>query len=226
MTFVEELNQKLVPKLVEMQDAWQNYQQALDHDRMVRLLVETYHYIRHSVPLMEVAAKHCATSHPKTAEYYLHHCDEEKDHDIWLLEDLATIGLEADAIKKSLPERSTLGMVASQYYLIERVNPAGLLGYMYILEGMTPKPEMVAEYARRAGLPEGALRTILEHSELDPHHIADMREALLVDELSDEDKDLITANARYTVEFLTDMYRDLEKASSSAAAQLQAVAVG
>jgi pyrroloquinoline quinone (PQQ) biosynthesis protein C len=218
MTFVEEINKTLVPHLVVMQSAWQMFQTSLDRDRMMRLLVETYHYIRHSVPLMQVAASRCAASHPETARYYLHHVTEEQDHDVWLLEDLAPLGLQADEIKASLPLRSTLGMVATQYYLIDRVNPAGLLGYMYILEGLTPKPSRVEEYAHRAGVPTTALRTILEHAELDPHHVSDMRDALLVDELTSADKGLIVSNAVSTVRYLTDMYRDLEDAAVSAAA--------
>lgn len=225
MSFVEDLNKALVPTLVTVQAAWQTYHRSLDRDRMIRLLVETYHYIRHSVPLMELAATHCTTPQAKTAAYYRHHVDEEKDHDVWLLEDLASVEQDPEAIKASSPLRPTLGMVATQYYLIERVNPVGLLGYMYILEGMTPTPEQVEKYARRADIPTGALRTILEHAALDPHHIADMRDALLVNELTTTDRALIASNAVATVQYLADMYRDLDQAAVAAAASREVAIV-
>lgn len=223
MTFVDELNRVLVPKLVGMRDAWEGFQKDLDRQRMTDLLVETYHYIRHSVPLMELAASHCRRKWPQTAEYFEHHVEEEKDHDVWLLEDLAGIGLQPQEVKGLIPLRPTLGMVASQYFLIERVNPVSVLGYMYILEGLTPKPESIEKYAARAGLPQEALRTILEHAELDPHHISDMREALSSEELSREDQRLISFNSTATVEYLTEMYRAIGRQAQ--ARSLEAAAV-
>lgn len=211
MTFVEQLNKTLVPKLVGMHDAWRAYERDLDRLRLTRLLVETYHYIRHSVPLMEFAGAKCMESRPGMAHYFKHHIEEEKDHDIWLLEDLATLGLNPEEVQASLPLRPTLGMVSSQYYLIEHVNPMGLLGYMYILEGLTPRGENVERYASRAGLPTAAMRTILEHAVLDPHHIEDMREAISSEELTDSDRTLISFNAVVTVEYLTEMYRALHR---------------
>jgi pyrroloquinoline quinone (PQQ) biosynthesis protein C len=223
MNFVEQLNKTLVPKLVGMHDAWRAYERDLDRQRLIRLLVETYHYIRHSVPLMELAGSKCIESRPAMAGYFVHHIEEEKDHDIWLLEDLSTLGLNPEEVKASLPLRPTLGMVSSQYYLIERVNPMGLLGYMYILEGLTPRGDSVEQYASRAGLPKAAMRTILEHAVLDPHHIEDMREAISSEELTDGDRELILFNAVATVEYLTDMYRALQRL---ALAEVPTVAVG
>jgi pyrroloquinoline quinone (PQQ) biosynthesis protein C len=166
---------------------------------------------------MEVAAERCAASHPELADYYRHHCEEEQDHDVWLLEDLATLGLSKEEVQGRLPLRPTLGMVASQYYLIERVDPAGLLGYMYILEGMTPKPDNVKLYATRAGIPEGAMRTILEHAELDPHHVSEMREALSSQELTEANRELIIYNAAATLDYLAEMYQALHQQSAATA---------
>jgi hypothetical protein len=44
------------------------------------------------------------------------------------------------------------------------------LGYVALMEGYPPTPELIETLIERTGYPEEAFRTFLEHAELDPGH--------------------------------------------------------
>ncbi|MFE3630526.1 hypothetical protein [Streptomyces goshikiensis] len=61
--------------------------------RYLRYLAAMHPLVRASVPLLERAAERCAELDDPGARhlaaYYTRHAEEERDHDTWLLEDLA-----------------------------------------------------------------------------------------------------------------------------------------
>jgi hypothetical protein len=70
--------------------------------------------------------------------------EEERDHVIWLRDDLRSVGVNVGA-----PNRVAMAMVGTQYYLLKHVHPAALLGYMAVVEG-DPVPEEVVDLLERA----------------------------------------------------------------------------
>jgi pyrroloquinoline quinone (PQQ) biosynthesis protein C len=140
-----------------------------------RYLVLSHGIIRASVPLMAAARDQARELRAdpvaaRVADYCERHIDEELGHDDWLLEDLAALGVDPDAVRSSPPSPTVAALVGAQYYWIHHVHPVGLLGYVLLLEGWPPTPRTVDELRRRTGYGPAAFRTLLAHADLDPSH--------------------------------------------------------
>jgi len=188
-------------------------ERLMSHPRVRELYPEylfTSHcVIRASVPLMETGrdrASSLADNDPVSAElapYLEQHIPEELDHDEWLLDDLEVLGRDRAAILARSPSPTVAALVGAQYYWIHHYHPVALLGYIALLEGYPPSPEMVDRLVASTEYPRNAFRTMLAHAELDPGH----REELdaLVDRLpvSDEQTAVIGLSAMSSVSLYT-----------------------
>lgn len=131
--------------------------------------------IRASVPLME-RARERARRLPGdpvaaiVADYFSAHIEEERGHDEWLLEDLASLGINREAVLTRPPSADVAALVGAQYYWIEHYHPVALLGYVALLEGYPPVASEIEDLRRRTGYAQEAFRTLSLHGELDPHH--------------------------------------------------------
>lgn len=138
--------------------------------------------IRASVPLMEAAVARCLMLADPVARalvpYLDQHIAEEQGHDVWVLEDLAELGVSADGVLARVPPASIAAMVGAQYYWIHHAHPVALLGYLWVLESTPPDAAHLARRAEEEGLPLAAFRTLLRHADADPLHGRDL-EALL-----------------------------------------------
>ncbi len=150
------------------------------HPRLVELvpelLVMLHHTVRASVPLMEAGrdralrlADHDAVA-AQLAAYLGAHIPEERDHDLWLLADLAAIGVPRAEVLRLVPPPTVAALVGSQYYWILHAHPVALLGYIAVLEGYPASAARLARVIARTGLPRAAFRTLLEHADLDREH--------------------------------------------------------
>ena len=130
--FSDQLDKKLSAYLVKRGGLWSALT-ASDKFRELypHLLVQTYHYVKHSCPLMELALS--SLNHPSyatVAHYLRHHISEENGHDEWLLSDLERLGYPKASAVCALPLRAIVAMVGSQLYIIKEIHPIGLLGYI------------------------------------------------------------------------------------------------
>jgi Iron-containing redox enzyme len=182
------------------------------HPRIAKLYPEylfmTHCVIRASVPLMETAherAERLASGDPAAralALYLEKHVPEERDHDAWLLDDAAAIGLEPAAMLARPPSPSVAAVVGAQYYWILHYHPVALLGYIAVLEGYPPSPELVEGLVARIGLGRDAFRTIAAHAELDPGHRDELDAMLDGLSLTPEQSAAVGLSAMYTVQML------------------------
>lgn len=166
-------------------------------ERYVGYLSVMHAVIRASVPLMQAAARRCATASGDPVALglreYLHgHIAEERGHDDWIVADLAAAGEDPSRCLARIPPAEVAALVGAQYYWLEHYHPVTLLGYIAVLEGNPPKPELVDHLIGVTGLPPSAFRTLRAHAELDPGH-ADAVFALL-DDLA------LTADQRRAIE--------------------------
>jgi hypothetical protein len=102
--------------------------------------------------------------------YLEKHVDEELHHDVTLLGDLERLGIERAGVTKHMPSPAVAGLVGSQYYWIFHHHPVAFLGYVALMEGYPPTPELIETLIERTGYPRDAFRTYVEHAELDPGH--------------------------------------------------------
>jgi hypothetical protein len=104
------------------------------------------------------------------ARYLEEHVDEELGHDETLLGDLEVLGLDRPSVLGRMPSPAVAGLVGSQYYWILHHHPVAFLGFVALMEGYPPTPELIETLIGRTGYSRQAFRTYLEHAELDPGH--------------------------------------------------------
>ena len=174
--------------------------------------------IRASVPLMETARDAARERHGDrvaslVAEYLDAHIDEERGHDQWLLEDLASLGVVPDEVVSRPPSPSVAWLVGSQYYWIRHYHPVALLGYITLLEGYPPVASEIADLQRRTGYGPEAFRTLALHGELDPHHGQELDEVLDSLPLTDAQRTSLGLSAIASVQQMTNAVEEvIEKA--------------
>jgi hypothetical protein len=123
------------------------------------------------VPLTAVAfARARELGDGPLAAYLEEHVDEELDHDETLLGDLELLGLPRPAVLERMPSPTVAALVGGQYYWILHHQPVAFLGYVALMEGYPPTPELIELLVERTGYPRESFRTYLEHAELDPGH--------------------------------------------------------
>ena len=138
-------------------------------------LVTQHQIIRATVPLTELAGERGRTlaADPIAADlvaYLDEHVDEERGHDDDLLTDLEALGVERETVLARLPSPAVASLVGGQYYWISHHHPVTFLGYVALMEGYPPTPDLVQTLSKRTGLSSEAFRTFAGHGELDPGH--------------------------------------------------------
>jgi hypothetical protein len=201
------------------------------HERVCELypeyLVLSHGIIRASVPLM-AAARERARTLPgdavagMVAGYCARHIEEERGHDDWLLEDLASLGVDPDVVRIRPPSPTVAALVGAQYYWIHHVHPVGLLGYVLLLEGWPPTPGTVDELRRRTGYAPAAFRTLLAHADLDPHHGEELDEVLDALPLSPAQRELLGVSALSSCARLAEAFEELLAGPADRASALPA----
>ena len=133
----------------------------IEHPRLRELwpeyLVLQHQIIRATVPLTEAAlerARELPEADPlrePLASYLDEHVDEELHHDDGLLDDLDSLGVSrADALGR-FPSSKVATLVGAQYYWIHHHHPVAFLGYVALMEGYPPTPELLETLTARTG---------------------------------------------------------------------------
>jgi pyrroloquinoline quinone (PQQ) biosynthesis protein C len=139
----------------------------------VAFLTQAYHHVRHTVPLMMAAGSRLAASHPWMLAEMAHYIEEEIGHDEWILNDIGQAGGDRLAAQRSLPSAATDAMVGFAYDVVNRRNPIGFFGMVYVLEGTSVALALRAadRIQQSLGLPPQALTYLRSHGELDQQHV-------------------------------------------------------
>lgn len=147
-------------------------------------LVMLHQIMRASVPVMEAAIRRLNAVGPEDPlaqpliRYYEHHLKEERDHDVWALEDLEAAGFDPDAVLRQMPPPPVARLAGAQRYWVEHHHPVTLLGCIMVLESFPPSTEIIDAIRDSSGLPEVAFRTFRLHGRVDPHHAAEVRRVI------------------------------------------------
>lgn len=141
------------------------------------LLVETFHYVKHSCSLMSFACAQLGHDMLPLQSYFAKHLAEEVGHEEWVLNDLEELGYDRKAVESSRPLSETLNLIGSQLYIINYMHPAGLLGYVYLMES-TPPNELSLAFLEAHGIGAGAMTFLSRHGETDQRHSRELRDML------------------------------------------------
>lgn len=161
------------------------------------LLRETYHFVKFTVPHLELAAERIRGLDLELAEIFYHHAKEELGHDRWALEDLAALGEDPAATRRSDPLPHTAALVAYQYDTIVRGNPKAILGLEYAMEGVTAESggQGIAFLKKALTLPDNALRFFTRHVTVDAGHVESDRDIITRFILTPVDQAAVLRNA-------------------------------
>jgi len=180
-------------------------------------LVASHGIIRASVPLMQTARDRARRlgsddrASRSVADYLSAHIEEERDHDEWLLDDIAVLGLDrGDALARP-PSSSVAALVGAQYYWVLHYHPVAILGYIALLEGYPIGHEEVAALAERTAYPPAAFRTLAKHAELDPGHGKELDDLLDALDLTVEQRQAIGISALASVRMMTNVIDEIRE---------------
>ena len=137
-------------------------------------LGQAYHHVRHTVPLLMACGARLRPGQEWLLGALGEYVAEEMGHEAWILDDIRHAGGDADAVREARPLAATELMLAYAYDLVERVNPVGLFGMVYVLEGTSVALATRAAHSirERLGLPANAFAYLNSHGALDLGHVA------------------------------------------------------
>lgn len=176
-------------------------------------LGQAYHHVRHTHPLLTLAASRCDSDCAWLGEAYRRYAEEEHGHEAWILDDIATLGGDIVAVSAGSPRGPCGRMVRQAYDAIDRDGPVSLLGMIYVLEGMSVllAQQAATTIQRRLNLGSGdhGFRYLTSHGALDRQHITFYR--TLVDRIvGDTQKNAVIRNASVMYGLYGDVFREIE----------------
>ena len=179
-------------------------------------LGQAYHHVRHTTPLLMLLGGRLPDRLGCLRRAVAEYIEEEIGHEEWILNDIAAAGGDAEAQRASRPDLPAKLMVAYAYDLINRGNPAGFFGMVYVLEGTSVALALnAADRIQQAlGLPDAAFSYLRSHGTLDQQHTQHL--ARLVDAMTPDDQAEVIRCARVFFRLYGDIFRALPTATEVA----------
>jgi pyrroloquinoline quinone (PQQ) biosynthesis protein C len=173
-------------------------------------LTQAYHHVRHTVPLLMSCGGRLPARLEWLREAVAHYITEELGHQEWILNDIATAGGDAEAVRHGQPAFETELMVSYAYDTIQRRNPVGFFGMVYVLESTSVAlaSQVAAVLSPSLDLPKKAFTYLSSHGSLDISHMDDFR--ALVNRLDDPaDRAAVIDSAQHFFRLYGDVIRGL-----------------
>lgn len=175
-TLVEELN--LHPAARRLIDG------SIDAVSYAHYLVQTYHYVRWTTPLLAEAGHRMKRMgwHPRLAELLLQKSAEERGHERWLLADLKNLGWPAERVEGTEQSPAVNAYVAWNRYTALSGVPAAFLGTAYVLEYLSVQhaSKTVERLLAANTIPNirKAVTFLRGHGDADGSHVAELASVL------------------------------------------------
>ena len=145
----------------------------ISRETYIAYLTEAYHHVSHTAPfLMNMGAKLPPEKrwlHKAIIEYL----EEEVGHEEWILNDIAVAGGDKETARNSVPNLETQVLISYNYDYINRKNPVGFLGMVFMLESTSTQIASAGADAvkKNLDLPNKAFSYLYSHGELDIGHM-------------------------------------------------------
>jgi len=184
----------------------------ISRTRYLAFLEQAWHHVRHTVPLLMAVGSRLPDRHASLGHDILHYLEEEIGHDDWILNDIEAAGGNRQAVQQSTPNVETDALVAYAWDTVQRRNPVGFFGMVYVLEGTSVALAVRAADAieKSLRLPPTAFTYLRSHGTLDQQHIEDL--ASILDRLTDPaDRAAVTQCARAMFWLYGHLFRGVER---------------
>jgi hypothetical protein len=173
---------------------------AISRETYVAYLTEAYHHVKHTVPLMHAALARLRPDQSPFKEALKEYIAEETGHENWILADIKNSGGDAEAARLGEPRPATEFMIAYAYDYINRLNPLGFFGMVYVLEGTSVALATAGASALAASLnlPPSCFTYLSSHGSLDVEHLGFFERLMgAVDDPRDQDAIIHVAKRIY-----------------------------
>ena len=177
-------------------------------------LIQLHRVMQSGISLMRTA-KDCALSLPndavaaQTAAYLEMHIEEEKDHDLWLLNDIESLGIDPTDVLSATPLPAVVSLLGAQYFWMFHMHPVAIFGYLIVLEGYPPLAQQLDQIRRNTGLPASAFRCLISHAEDDPDHIDTLNRTLDRMPLTPDQSKYLALSAFHTIDTVASILEEL-----------------
>ncbi len=153
----------------------------------VAYLEQAYHHVKHTVPLLMAAGSRVPQNKEYLREALVEYVEEELGHQEWILNDIKNAGGNAEQVRLGSPNTATEMMVAYAYDYINRKNPVGFFGMVFVLEGTSIQLATNAAQTIQAslGLDDNCFSYLSSHGSLDLEHMKFFEK--LVNQISNEE---------------------------------------
>lgn len=185
-------------------------QGQIEVDDYVAFLVQAYHHVKHTVPLMMAVGSRLPGEKEWIRTAVAEYIEEELGHQEWILNDIQNCGYDKEVVRNGNPSPATELMVAYAYDMAQRVNPMGFFGMVHVLEGTSINlADKVADSVKGAlNLPQNAFSYLYSHGSLDQDHVAFFKD--LMNKIEDkDDQDIIIHACRMFYGLYGNIFRTL-----------------
>jgi len=219
MTFYEELadltaNERdyLVTSPI-IQDALQGH---ITLSQYVAFLKEAYFHVKQTVPLLMACGGRLGDDREWLRKAVAHYIEDEYGHEQWILSDIAHCGYDAERVRKGTPSLATELMVSYAFDTIQRGNPVGFFGMVYVLEGTSVALATQAAEKIRSSLelPHEAFSYLLSHGDIDQSHVQFLAD--LLERMDSIDREAVIQSARRFFWLYAQIFRTLPDAATAA----------
>ena len=184
-------------------------------DEYIAFLTQAYHHVKHTVPLLMA----CGAKLPERQQWLQaaigEYIEEEMGHEEWILNDIKHCGADAEIVRNGKAAVATELMVSYAHDMINRVNPIGFFGMVYVLEGTSVALATTAAEAiqQQLQLPKKAFSYLTSHGSLDISHV-DFFEQLMNRVEDNNDQAQIIHCAKVFFKLYGDIFRSLDTSSA------------
>lgn len=186
----------------------------VSHQEYLDFLGQAYHHVSHTVPLLMGFGYNLPERLQWLQGAVAEYIEEEKGHEEWILDDIRACGGDADAVRNGTPLPATELMVSYAHDVVQRRNPIGFFGMVFVLEGTSAQLATRAAGAieKKLGLPKTAFRYLTSHGSLDLEHVAFYE--TLINQLDDEeDQRSLIHGANMFYRLYGDIFRSVSSAT-------------
>ncbi|MDA9557428.1 iron-containing redox enzyme family protein [Vibrio sp.] len=217
MTFFQRLQQETAQSqqlIMQAPIIQQCAEGNITKDAYIKFLTQAYHHVKHTVPLLMACGGKLSQDHEWVRQALAEYIEEEYGHQEWILNDITACGGDTQLVR----ENTGIGkvgtsidlMISYLYHQIDRCNPMGLFGMVWVLEGSSVGigAEVARQVKETLQLPEDAMSYLVSHSVLDQDHIQ-FFEQLMNQITKPEDQQAIIDSANMVFRLYAGMLNEL-----------------
>lgn len=182
----------------------------ISRETYIAYLEQAYHHVKHTLPLLMAAGSKIEDEKEWLRPVFAEYIGEETGHEHWILNDITHAGGNADKVRSGKPSLPVELMTAYAYDLVNRRNPVGFLGMVFVLEGTSIAIATKAAKAIQDSLhlKKDCFSYLLSHGALDISHMHFFEKT--VNRITDQqDQADIIHTARVIYYLFAEMFRNI-----------------